>query len=142
MNVCEFHERQGQHERKANERTEELARLALGALIEVHRHLGPGLPAKTYRQAVSYELELLQIPHACEVLVPVYYKGKLVGEARVDILVAGVLVVEIKVVETLTNVHRAQVIAYLQAMKLELGLLVNFNVAILKDGNKRVINTF
>ena len=114
----------------------------LGACIEVHRVLGPGLPEKVYREAVSHELQLLGIPHRCEVPFPIMYKGKLVGEGRLDILIGEALVLEIKVVESLTNVHRAQVIGYLQALRLELGLLINFNVAILKDGIKRVLNTF
>jgi GxxExxY protein len=69
------------------------------------------------------------------------YKGVLVGEGFVDILVGARLVLELKVVEVLNEVHRAQVIAYLQAMKLQLGLLINFNVALLKDGLKRVVRT-
>src|SRR5688572_8676139 len=104
-------------ERKAAPETESLATRVLGACIEVHRVLGPGLPEKVYREAISHELSLLGIPHRCEAPFPIEYKGKQVGESRVDILVAEVLVVEIKVVEVLTNVHRAQVIAYLQALK-------------------------
>ena len=127
---------------KADARTEELAHVVIGACIEVHRHLGPGLPEKVYREALSHELTLLGVPHRCEVVFPVIYKGKVVGEGRLDMLVDEVLVVELKVVETLTPVHRAQVLAYLQALKLQLGLLVNFNVAILADGVKRVINTY
>jgi GxxExxY protein len=129
-------------ERKAAPRTESLAHAVIGACIEVHRHLGPGLLEKTYRDALSHELTLRGIAHRCEVCFPVTYKGKLVGEGRMDMLVDDVLVVEIKVVEALNMVHRSQILAYLQAMKLELGLLVNFNVAILADGIKRVINTF
>lgn len=129
-------------ERKATPRTKALAHEVIGACIEVHRHLGPGLLEKTYRDALSPELTLRGIPHRCEVCFPVMYKGKLVGKGRMDMLVEDVLVVEIKVVETLSTVHRSQVLAYLQAMKLDLGLLVNFNVAILADGIKRVINTF
>ena len=84
---------------------------------------------------------LRQIPHQCEAPVPINYKGKLVAEGRLDILVNGELIVELKVVEALNPVHRAQVIAYLQATKLTLGLLINFNVAILRDGIKRVVKT-
>ncbi len=116
--------------------------MVIGACIEVHRHLGPGLPEKVYREALSHELSLQGIFHQCEVMFPVMYKGKVVGEGRLDMLVGEMLVVELKVVESLTPVHRAQVLAYLQALKLELGLLINFNVAILRDGLKRVINTF
>jgi GxxExxY protein len=138
MNVFEFHER---HEFKADPATEELCTLSIGAIIEVHRHLGPGLPELSYRKALSHELTLRGIPHECEFRVPIVYKGEPVGEGWVDILVGSRLVIEIKVVEVLTAVHRAQTIAYLQALKLALGLLANFNVAVMKDGIKRVINT-
>src|SRR5215217_7311582 len=96
-----------QREVKADEQTEALAARVIGACIEVHRHLGPGLPEKVYREALSHELTLQNIRHACEVPVPMYYKGRLVGEGRIDTLVEDVLVVEIKVVEVLNNVHRA-----------------------------------
>ena len=139
MNVYEFHERRNV---KVDPATEEISGLTIGAAIEVHRHLGPGLPEVSYRKALSHELTLRGIEHQCEFSVPIVYKGLPVGEGKVDILVARRLVLEMKVVEVLTPVHRAQTIAYLQAMKLPLGLLVNFNVAILRDGIKRVINTF
>ena len=139
MDVFEFRERR---ERKADARTEQLAQAVIGACIEVHRNLGPGLPAKAYREALSHELTLQGIAHSCEQPLPVHYKGMLVAEGRFDMLVGGVLIVELKVVDSLTPVHRAQTLAYLQVLNLELGLLINFNVAILKDGIKRVINTF
>jgi GxxExxY protein len=139
MNVYDFHERR---EVKVDPATEEIATLVIGAAIEVHRHLGPGLPEISYRKALSHELTLRGIAHECEFAVPIIYKGIPVGEGKVDILVARRLAFEIKVVEVLTAVHRAQTLAYLQALKLPLGLLINFNVAILKDGIKRVINTF
>jgi GxxExxY protein len=82
------------------------------------------------------------IPHECQVPVEIYYKGVLGGEGRLDIVVAGKLLIEIKAVESLSPTHRAQVITYLQVKRLKLGLLINFNVPILKDGIKRVINTF
>ena len=137
MNVFDFHQR---HDVKADPETEGLGTLAIGAAIEVHRHLGPGLPEIAYRKALAHELTLRGVECACEFPVPIVYKGLPVGDGRVDILVARRLVIEIKVVEALTTVHRAQAIAYLQALKLPLGLLINFNVAILKDGIKRVVN--
>ncbi len=138
MNVYDFHERQVV---KVDAATEEIATSTIGAAIEVHRHLGPGLPELSYRKALSHEFTLRGIEHQCEFRVPIIYKGVPVGEGKVDILVAQRLVLEIKVVELLTPVHRAQTIAYLQALKLPLGLLINFNVAILRDGIKRVLNT-
>ena len=137
MNVFDFHQR---HDVKADPETEGLGTLAIGAAIEVHRHLGPGLPEIAYRKALAHELTLRGVECACEFPVPIIYKGLPVGDGRVDILVARRLVIEIKVVEVLSTVHRAQTIAYLQALKLPLGLLINFNVAILKDGIKRVVN--
>ena len=139
MNVFDFRER---HEIKADEPTESLAHDTIGAIIEVHRHLGPGLPELSHRKALSHELTPRGIEHECEHPVPIFYKGILVCEGRVDILVRRRLVIEIKVVEDLTAVHRAQALTYLLALKLPLGLLANFNVAIMKDGIRRVINTF
>ena len=138
MNVFDFHDKR---ERKADDETEELARRVIGAAIEVHRHLGPGLPEISYKRALSRELQLNHIEHECEYPVPIHYKGVLVAEGRVDILVKRRLVVEIKVVEVLTAVHREQTLAYLYVLSLELGLLLNFNVAIMRDGIKRVIKT-
>ena len=137
MNFYEFRERQ---QSKVDSCTEDLAEAVIGAALEVHSELGP-LPELAYRKAFSYELMLRNIPHRCEADVPIFYKGQCVGEGRVDILVDERLVIELKVVEALTPVHRAQVISYLHALKLQLGLLINFNVVHLKDAIKRVINT-
>ena len=123
---------------------EELERLAfdvIGACIEVHLHLGPSLPESVYRKALSHELSLRGISHVCESPVPVTYKGILVGEGRLDLLVAERLVIELKCAECLTEVHKAQALAYLQATGLQLALLINFNVAVLQDGIKRVIKS-
>jgi GxxExxY protein len=139
MNVFDFHER---NERRADDETEALAHEVIGAAIEVHRLLGPGLPEISYKRALSHELSLRRIAHECEFPVPIVYKGVLVGDGRVDILVDRRLVVEIKVAEAITAVHRQQVLSYLQALKLQLGLILNFNVAVMRDGIKRVINTF
>ena len=117
-----------------DEEIEALSYAVIGAAIEVHRVLGPGLPETVYRNALSRELTFREIPHIVEALVPVQYKGATVGEGRVDILVNGRLVVELKVVEQLTHVHQAQVIAYLSALRLQLGLLINFNVDVLRNG--------
>jgi GxxExxY protein len=125
----------------ADQRTEDLAKIVIGAAIEVHRHLGPGLPELAYRAALSHELTLLGVEHECESIIPIIYKGTLVAEGRLDMLVAGILIVELKVVESLNPVHRAQVISYLNATGLQLALLINFNVAILRDGVKRIIKT-
>jgi GxxExxY protein len=129
------------NESRMDDETEALATAVTGAAIEVHRHLGPGLAESVYKLAFSHELDLRGIPHQCEAPVPICYKGKLAGEGKIDILAARVLILELKVVEQLSEVHRAQTIGYLQATKLNLALLINFNVAILRDGIKRVIRT-
>ena len=138
MDVFEFRRR---GDCGLDDRTEALAEAIIGAAIEVHRLLGPGMPEPSYQKALSHELDLRSIPHQCEVPFPIYYEGKLIGEGRLDMLVDGLIVVELKAVETLSPVHRAQVVTYLKVTKLRLGLLINFNVAVLKDGIKRVINT-
>ncbi len=120
---------------------ETLASAVIGACIEVHATLRPGLPESVYRKALSHELTLRGIPHECEAPVPVYYKDRLVGQGRVDLLVARQLVVELKVVDALSEIHRAQCLAYLCALQLELALLINFNVVVLKNAIKRVIRS-
>jgi GxxExxY protein len=119
---------------------EELGRNIIGAAIEVHRIIGPGFPESVYRKALSVELSLRGIEHACEAPLPVFYKGVEVGEGRIDVLVQKSIVVELKTVQSLGDVHRSQVIAYLQGTRLRLGYLINFNVPILRDGIKRIIN--
>ncbi len=125
-----------------DEKTETLARRVIGAAIEVHRHLKPGLPEIVYKRALCHELTSLGIACETEVRVPIYYKDLEVGEAFVDLLVEKCLVIELKCVECLTELHRAQAIGYLQILNLQLALLINFNVAQLKNGIKRVINTY
>jgi GxxExxY protein len=120
---------------------EDLADKAIGAMIEVHKGLGPGLPEGVYRKAVSHELDIRGISHECERRVPVVYKGKLVGEGRIDILVEGRLIIELKAIECLTDVHVAQCIAYLCATNLELAILANFNVAQMSNGIRRIIRS-
>ena len=124
------------------EETEALAQVVIGALIEVHSDLKPGLPENVYKLAVCHELSLRGIEFECEVRIPIAYKGKAVGEGFVDILVQRQLVLELKAVEVLNDVHRRQVLGYLQAMNLQLGLLINFNVAQMRNGIKRIVNTY
>jgi GxxExxY protein len=118
---------------------EELARKVIGAAIEVHRCLGPGYSEPVYDEAVAIELTLRGIPFERQALFALEYKGHSIGKGRLDFLIAGRLVLELKAVEELAPVHRAQVLSYFQAKKLKLGLLVNFTSAVLKDGIRRVI---
>ena len=103
--------------------------------------LGPGFLESVYEAALSIELGLRGIPFKRQVPVRVDYKGRNVGEARLDFLVGDALTVELKAVDALCPVHLAQVISYLKATGNELGLLINFSVAVLKDGIKRVVLT-
>lgn len=111
----------------------------VAACLEVHRALGPGFLESIYEQAVCIELESRGVPFRRQVLLPIAYKGRVVGQHRIDILVAERLVVELKAVETLVTLHRLQVRSYLRATGATLGLLVNFNVGLLLQGVKRVI---
>ncbi len=118
-----------------------VSRLLIGAAIEVHRILGPGLLESVYRQALVHELELPGVPCRAEVLIPAHYKGlEFTSGYRVDLLVADLLIVELKVVESLLPVHEAQLLSYLRMTGKRLGLLINFNVAVLRNGIKRIVN--
>jgi GxxExxY protein len=138
MDVFEFRERGNSGVAPA---TEEVAQRSIGAMIEVHKHLGPGLPETAYQNALSHELQIRGIPHEVEVSAAIYYKGKEVGKGRVDILVSKVLVLELKVVEHISDVHIAQTLSYLKTLKLQLGLIANFNIALMRNGIRRVVNT-
>ncbi|HEX9988440.1 MAG TPA: GxxExxY protein [Chloroflexia bacterium] len=110
----------------------------IGAALEVHRLLGPGFLESVYEEALCIELTLRGIPFARQVAVTLDYKGQAVGEGRLDVLVGNVLVVELKAVEALAPIHTAQLLSYLKTTGHKLGLLINFNVPILKDGIKRL----
>jgi GxxExxY protein len=120
---------------------DELAEAVIGAAIEVHRHLGPGYLEGAYEQALAIELRLRGIEFERQVPIPLSYKGYEIGEGRVDFLVRKELVVELKAVESTLPVHKTQVISYLKALSLHLGLLINFNVRVLKEGIRRVVRS-
>jgi GxxExxY protein len=125
-----------------DERINKLSHDVIGAAIEVHRCLGPGYMESIYEQALCVEFDLRGISYERQKVVYVDYKGHRIGESRLDIIVAGALVVELKSVSELAPVHTAQVISYLKATSNKLGLLINFNVPVLKDGIKRVVNPY
>lgn len=127
----------GRHEPAVE--VDELARRVIGAAIEVHRTLGPGYLESVYEEALGVELRLRGIPFARQHPVRVAYKDHTVGEGRLDFLVGQALVVEVKAVESLSQVHKAQVLSYLKATGRHLGLLINFNVSLLRDGVQRVV---
>jgi len=117
---------------------DELTEQIIGAAIEVHRVLGPGLLESIYEGALAAELELRSIPFQRQVEVDVVYKGYILKGQRLDLLVASSVVVETKSVTKLPDVAVAQVLSYLKATRLQRGLLLNFGCARMVDGVKRV----
>lgn len=122
-----------------SEEVDRLAYVVIGAAIEVHRVLGAGFLESVYQEALDIELQLREIPFVSQKIVAVNYKGSKVGEGKLDFLVGNNLVVELKAVENLAPIHTAQVLSYLKMTGHPLGLLINFNVPILKQGIKRII---
>jgi GxxExxY protein len=121
--------------------TEELSKRIVGVAIEVHRHLGPGFLEHVYSEALAYELRLNEIPFEREKIVHVTYKGADIAEHRLDFLINKQLIVELKTVNCFLPIHTAQLLSYLKATGLSLGLLINFHVTKLSTGVKRVILT-
>jgi GxxExxY protein len=120
---------------------DECAHRVIGAAIEVHRALGPGFLESVYREAMIIELGTRVLHVEREVPVPVRYRGQQIALYRIDLIVDGDLVVELKAVEHLLPVHAAQTLAYLKAGGFQLGLVINFNVDRLRDGIRRVVWT-
>lgn len=119
----------------------ELANKFIGLAIDVHRELGPGLLESAYRECLYFDLRNNGLSVEKEKPMPVVYKGvKLDHGYRLDLLIENKLVVELKTVESLTDVHLAQVLTYLRLGNFRLGLLINFQAALLKKGLKRIIN--
>jgi len=113
----------------------------IGAAIEVHRLLGPGLLESVYELALCRELRLRGITVERQVEIPINYKGEILDcNMKLDLLVAGGIIVEIKSVEKVCAVHKSQLLTYLRLRRLWLGLLINFNVELLRDGVRRVLN--
>jgi GxxExxY protein len=120
-------------------RAEELSKLVIGAAIEVHRELGPGYLESVYEETLSIEFDLRAIPYTRQLPIQLLYKNRPVGDNRLDFLVGERLIVELKAVTALAPIHQAQVISYLKSTRLKLGLLINYNVEVLKSGIKRVV---
>lgn len=125
--------------REPGSHLDELAKQVIGAAIEVHRVLGPGFLESVYEEALSVELSTRNIRFARQVAVDLNYKGHRIGEGRLDLLIENQLVVELKAVDALAPIHTAQVLSYLKATNRCLGLLINFNVPMLRDGIRRVV---
>ncbi len=114
---------------------EALTESIIGAAIEVHQHLGPGLLEPVYEECMCQELRLRDIPFQAQVQLPVVYKGRETGGTyRIDLVVANEVVVELKAVERLLSVHEAQLLTYLKMTGKRVGLIINFNVPVLHRG--------
>ena len=119
----------------------EIARIIVDASLQVHRTLGPGLLESVYQAALNYELQKRGLRVVQQLGLPVQYEGvKLDLGFRVDLMVGEKVVIEIKSVEALAPVHKKQLETYLRLVDLRLGLLINFNVPLIKDGIHRVVN--
>ena len=119
---------------------DELSNKVLGCAIEVHRELGPGLLESTYEQCLAYELSEAKIPFKLQVELPVEYKRiKLACGYRIDLLAADRLIVELKSVDQLLKIHEAQVLTYMKLAVVRVGLLINFNVDVLRRGVRRFV---
>lgn len=119
----------------------ELSEKIIGAAIEVHRELGPGLLESTYEACLAHELNLQGIKAVRQQKQPIHYKGLEIDEAyRIDVIVEDQIILELKVVDDLNNIHLAQLLTYLKLSGCSLGYLINFNVPLLKDGIRRVVN--
>ncbi len=120
-------------------RENELTEKIIGACIEVHRHLGPGLLESAYQACLCRELVLQGLKFEREKSLPIEYKGHHVDCGyRLDLVIENEVVVELKAVERLLPIHEAQLLTYLKLTGIQLGLLINFNTPLLKDGIKRM----
>jgi GxxExxY protein len=119
----------------------EITGKVIGAAIEVHKSLGPGLLESAYEECLCYELQLRNIAYERQRPLPVKYKGKRLDCGyRMDVVVENIIVLELKACEKIEPIHEAQLLTYLKLSGLKLGLLLNFNVPVLKDGLVRIVN--
>ena len=118
-----------------------LSRQVIGCAIEVHKILGPGLLESTYEKCLAHELHLAGLSYTVQKLLPVNYKGVVLDCGyRLDLVVENKLIVELKSVEKLQKIHEAQILTYMKLTGLSVGLLINFNEIILKNGIKRFVH--
>ena len=119
---------------------EKLTKRIIGAAIEVHRHWGPGLYEEIYERSLCEELRVQGMQLSNQRRIPLVYKGTEVGDAlRVDLLVEERVVLELKAVKKLEPIHEAQLLSYMRLLECRVGLLINFNVPVLKEGIKRMV---
>ena len=117
----------------------ELTERIIGCALEVHRRLGPGLLENVYESALCIELSVNRLAFTRQVGIPLYYRGELIAEHRPDLIVEGEVIVEVKSVERLAPIYWAQVLTYLRATGLHVGLLLNFNSPTLRAGTRRIV---
>jgi len=123
------------------ERSDTLSHIIIGAAIEIHKALGPGLLESAYETCLCHELKLRSVAYARQLELSVTYKGVTMDCGyRLDIIVEQLVIVELKAVSALEPIHDAQLLTYLRLRQLWLGLLINFNVPVLKHGIKRLVN--
>ena len=126
-----------------SDRLDQISRRIIGAAIEVHRHLGPGLLESAYQSCLVFELKQLGFRVEEQKPLPVIYKEvKLDCGYRLDLVVEDEIIVEVKAIEKLLPIHEAQLLSYLRLSNKKVGLLMNFHVPVLKDGLKRIVNEF
>ena len=115
----------------------------IGAAIEVHKALGPGLLESTYEECLCHELQLRKIAYERQKPLPIEYKGvRLDCGYRLDLLVQGKIILELKACEKIDAIHEAQLLTYLKLSGMNVGLLLNFNVPVMRDGIVRIVNEF
>jgi GxxExxY protein len=128
---------------RENDRLDQISHRIIGAAIEVHRHLGPGLLESAYQSCLAFELKQLGVKLEEQKPLPVVYKHvKLDCGYRLDLVVEDEIIVEIKAIEKLLPIHEAQLLSYLRLAEKRVGLLMNFHVPVLKNGLKRIVNEF
>jgi GxxExxY protein len=119
----------------------EIAKIVVNASLSVHKELGPGLLESVYENCLSYELKQTGLSVIQQQALPVFYKDiKMDVGFRLDLWIEGRVIVEIKSVESLNDIHMAQILTYLKLTNNKLGLLINFNVPLIKSGIRRVVN--
>ena len=126
--------------REPTEEQNELARLAVHAAYKIHKSLGPGLLENVYEACMVHELRKMGLTVESQILIPIHYDGIILNSnLRIDLLINNELLIEIKAVEKQQEIYQAQVLTYLKLMNKKLGLLINFNTVVIKDGIQRVV---
>ena len=126
-----------------NEELNIISKEILDASIQVHKEMGPGLLESIYELCLINELQTRKLDIKSQISIPLFYKGvELSKDFRIDILVENEIIIEVKAVEVILPVHKAQIISYLKLADKKLGFLINFNVELLKNGFSRFVNNF